>query len=244
MRPLRSFSPRLALVLALACGCRATAPTPTDALAAYASALRENRYADAWRLLSASSRQALPYEAFERAAREHPDELRDALAAVDRVDPNAPVTARLELASGEVVTLTEEDGEWHLDPSTLEFYGQHTPRQALRSFVRALERRRWDVLLRLAPRAVVAGLTSAAASAAHAPGQSPPTAADRLRDAWSGAEAERVEQTLRRLREALDQGRHIEEVGDSATMTYGPTAGQSIARLTREDGLWKVEDPD
>ena len=85
----------------------------------------------------------------------------------------------------------------------------------------------------------------AAANAPRDAGQGPQTAADRLRDAWSAPqESAHVEQTLRRLREALDQGRRIEEVGESATMTYGPTAGQSVARLVREEGLWRVEDPD
>ncbi len=47
---------------------------------------------------------------------------------------------------------------------------------------------------------------------------------------------------LRLLQADLDRGRPIEVVGDRATMTYGAT--QHVARLVREDGLWKVEDLD
>src|SRR5207245_1314506 len=112
------------------------------------------RYVDAWQLLSTDARRALPYEDFDRAARAHPDEVRGLIDTYSRVDPRAPVTARLDLEGAEPVTLVYEGGAWRLDPSALEFYGQRTPRQCLRAFVRALERQRWDVLVRLAPRRV------------------------------------------------------------------------------------------
>jgi hypothetical protein len=205
-----------------ACGAR---PGPADAIASYSAALREARYADAYRLLSTETRRILAYDDFERLAREHPDEVRETVRWLERVDPQAPVTARMDLANGEAVTFVEENGEWRLDPSVLDFYGQRTPRQALRSFVRALERRRWDVLLRFVPRRLAEGLT-----------------ADRLRQAWSqGNDADEVQRMLRQLQGSLDYP--IEVVGNRATMSYGP-GRRYVVQFLREDGEWKIEDPE
>lgn len=214
-----------ALAVALfagAAGCAGARPGPIDAIAAYSAALRDARYTDAYRMLSSEARRVVSYEDF---AREHPDEVRQTLRWLDQVEPNAPVTARLELSSGETVTLVEENGQWRLDPTVLDFYGQRTPRQALRSFVRALEARRYDILLRFAPRRLAQGLT-----------------AEALRRAWEqGNQADDVQRMLTALRSSLD--RPIEVVGDRATMQYGVN-GRYIAQLVREDGVWKVEDPE
>ncbi len=229
----------VALLAVSACG--AAQPTPVDTLASYREALREGRLADAYRMLSTNARTLIPYERYEEMARRYPDELREAITAFGELSPGAPVTARMELASGEVITLVEEGGRWRIDPSTLEFYGQHTPSQALRSFTRALARERWEVLVRLAPRRVVERLES---MARESPGDGGAvTAAEALRRAWTGPDAEGAQNLLRRMRDALDRGRPIEVVGDRASMSYG-TGNQSLARLVREDGLWRVEEPE
>ena len=234
----------LGLTLSLsALGCATASSGPREAVRTYADALRDQRWPDAWRALSAETRRALPYEDFERLARQHPEAVRDAVHSLDHVELSAPVTARMELADGSEVTLRYEDGAWRVDPGSLTFYPQRTPRQALRSFARALELQRWEVLLDLAPRAVRERLDRAAREAPARPDGRPNTAADRLRDAWSGPQAEAAAEMLRQLREALERGRAIEALGDRATMTYG-TGGQSVARLVREDGLWRVEDPE
>lgn len=213
-------------MLAVFASCAGARPGPTDAVASYAAALRDARYEDAYRLLSAETRRLLSYEDFSRVARESPDEVRETLRWLDRVDPRAPVTARLELQGGEPLMLVEEGGQWRLDPSALEFYGQRTPRQTLRSFARALQNRRWDVLLRFAPRRIAEGLN-----------------AEQLRAAWDrGSEAEQVQAMLTQLQIALDANREPEVSGDRATPQYGP-GSRYLAQLVREDGVWKVENP-
>jgi len=223
-----TMRPWIALFLCAASavgGCAGARPGPSDVVASYTAALREQRYGDAYRLLSAEARRALPYDDFEQLARSNPDEVRETVRSLDQVDPTAPVTARMELPSGDTVQLVLENGQWRLDPSALDFYGQHTPRQALHSFVRALERRRYDVLLRFVPRRLAQGMT-----------------VDALRHAWeSDDEAEQVQSMLRALRAGLDHP--IEVVGDRATMQYGLN-GRFVAQLVREDGVWKIEDPD
>lgn len=220
------------------CACAARPAGPVDALRSYADALRSRRYEDAWRMLAREVRDALPEDAFERMARERPDEVAELVQRYGAIPRETPVTARLELPSGDVVTLVQESGRWRIDPSALDFYAQHTPTQALRSFLRALDRQRWEVLLQLAPRRVVDRLEREGRAA-----QPPQTAAERLRAAWTGPDAESVHAMSERLRAALNQGRPVEVLGDLATMTYG-THGQSVARLVREDGLWKIDDPE
>ena len=53
----------------------------------------------------------------------------------------------------ETLRLRREDGTWRVVTDVIDWYSQRTPRQAVRSFVRAVEARRWDVLLRLLPEA-------------------------------------------------------------------------------------------
>ena len=62
-----------------------------------------------------------------------------------------PPRVEVQLPLGETVPLVLEDGRWRIDGPLLEPWGQRTPRAALRTFVRALEQRRYDVLSRLVP---------------------------------------------------------------------------------------------
>lgn len=205
--------------------CSAGRQAPFDVVQSYHSALRDGRYSEAYQLLSADARRATTYDDFERVARENPDEVRETVRWLEQVDPNAPVTARLDLGNGETVQLVEEGSGWRLDPAVLDFYGQRSPRQTVRSFTRALDRRRWDVLVRFAPRRVAEGLS-----------------ADQLRDAWErGADADDVQRMLTALRQSTE--RPIEVSGERATMTYG-VGNRFTMQLVREDGVWKIEDPD
>jgi hypothetical protein len=222
---MRALARVAALCLPALVACSAGRQAPFDVVQSYHSALRESRYSDAYSLLSSDARRTLSYDDFERVARDNPDEVRETVRWLEQVDPNAPVTARLDLGNGENVQLVEEGGGWRLDPAVLDFYGQRSPRQCVRSFTRALDRRRWDVLVRFAPRRVAESLT-----------------ADQLRDAWErGGDADDVQRMLTALRQSTE--RPIEVSGDRATMTYG-VGNRFTMQLVREDGVWKVEDPD
>ncbi|MGH7752333.1 MAG: hypothetical protein ACREN5_05925, partial [Gemmatimonadales bacterium] len=118
--------------------------------------------------------------------------------------------------------LVFEGGRWKLGHDPLDFYGQATPRDALRSFVRAVQRRRWDVVLRFVPQAWVGGTT-----------------AESLRRDWQGPRREEIAALVRTLRAHLEDP--IEQKGDRARMPYGPS---TAVEFVREGGLWKIADPD
>ncbi|MCS6799998.1 MAG: hypothetical protein NZ898_16030 [Myxococcota bacterium] len=210
-----------ALAILTACGPPA-ARSPDQTLRELARAIRERRADAVWALLSAEQRSRLSVADVEARLRADPHELRELAAALERPDDEPAIVARVVLATGDAVDLTFEDGAWRIDASLLDYYDQSTPRAALRSFVRAVERGRYDVVLRLVPDADREGLDE-----------------DQLRRAWSGEGRESIERLVAILRSNLD--RPIEVVGDTATMAYGD---RFVARLVREDGRWKIEDPD
>ena len=88
--------------------------------------------------------------------------------------------------------------------------------------MRALQQHRYDVVLRLCPNRHRATLSI-----------------DTLRAAWEGDQREENARLLARLRAAIRAP--IVESGEEARMPYGD---RGEVRFVREDGLWKIEDPD
>jgi hypothetical protein len=109
-----------------------------------------------------------------------------------------------------------------VEATAIDLYAQDSPRHAVQGFVRALERKRYDVILRYVPDGHKEGLDPA-----------------KLKTAWEGHDKEEMEQVLSALKQALPTAT-IEETGERATMPYG--AG--TLQLVRERGLWKIEDFD
>jgi hypothetical protein len=60
-----------------------------------------------------------------------------------------------------------------------------------------------------------------------------------MREAWTGEGREEVERLLSNLRNHVDNP--IERVGDHATMPYG---GRLRVQFIREEGAWKIVDPE
>jgi hypothetical protein len=213
----------LALIVA-ACGGATAAQSPEDIVAAYARALRAGRSADAWALMSADYRRRVSQAEFARHLAENPAEAREAADALGHPDGPAAQRAELQLADGDSVSLVRDEGDWRIATNLADFYDQSTPRAALRSFVRAMERERYDVVLRFVPDADREGMTEA-----------------RMRTAFAEEGRDETARLIAALRAALDAP--LEEIGDHATLRYGED-GRRVARLRREDGLWKIEDPD
>ncbi len=225
----------LPLILTLgAAGCASTSG-PSDTLRAYASALEDKRVDDAYRMLSDEAKRAISLEAFRRMVLENPDDVLEVARALAR--PAAPpvVTATVTMPNGDELALVLEDGKWRVDAAAVDLYGQSTPRQALAGFLRAHERRRYDVLLRYIPDADREGATAGPLGAATEGGA---ITAEQLKAAWEGAQKEETDRVLQALRAALPTAT-IEENGDTASMSYG--SGGTVSFL-RERGLWKIRD--
>jgi hypothetical protein len=239
MRALSDMDARsLLLVLLLgaasSAGCAGTGG-PSDTLRAYASALQDKRVEDAYKMLSDEAKRSISLEAFRRMVLENPDDVLEIARALAR--PSAPpvVTATVTMPNGDELALVLEDGKWRVDAAAVDLYGQSTPRQALAGFLRAHERRRYDVLVRYIPDADREG---GAAGPLGATGGGGEITAEQLRAAWEGAQKEETDRVLQALRAALPTAT-IEENGDTASMSYG--SGGTVSFL-RERGLWKIRD--
>lgn len=162
-----------ALVLP-ACGSSYAQQGPSDTLRAYAQALQEGRVDAAYRLLSDEAKRSMSLEAFRRAVRDNPDDALEIARAIARPAADPVVTATVTMPNGEELLLVFEGGRWRLDAAAVDLYGQATPRQALVGFLRAFERRRYDVIMRYVPDAEREGLVEPAGAApdeAGAPGE-------------------------------------------------------------------------
>lgn len=204
------------------CGGAGVQAEPGSTVAAFSAALREGRWEDAYGMMSRSYQRRVPLEEFRRHLDSNPAEAREAAEALSRPDGPPEEVAVVTYADGERVEMVREGGDWRIATNVVDFYDQSTPRSALRSFVRAMERERFDVVMRMVPEADLEGMS-----------------VERMREAWSGDNREEIERLIANLRSHLDNP--IEQVGDRATMPYGE---RYTAVLVREDGDWKVEDPD
>ena len=195
---------------------------PQSVLRSYARALEEGRSDDAYRLLSDEARRGISLEAFRRMVKDDPEGVREIGHALER--PTAPpvVTATVTSPSGQELHLVLEGSGWRVDGSSIDLYAQDTPRHAIQGFIRAVERKRYDVVMRYVPDTHREGLDG-----------------DKLKTAWEGHEKDEIEQVVTALKQALPAAT-IEETGERATMPYGAGTMQ----LVREHGLWKIENFD
>jgi hypothetical protein len=204
----------------LACAQRSAAPA--GAIEAYAAAIERKDYATAYGLMASAYHQQVSLADFrktmERDATELAADARSLRESADRWNGRVTVA----VPGDERVSLSREGGSWRLDGPPLDPYGQATPRAALRSFVRAVESKRYDVLVRLAPARFRSTITP-----------------EKLRAFWEGAAGAPERAFLRELR--LNLYARIAEEGDEAFMTYG--TGRQV-RFVREDGLWRIESPE
>ncbi|WP_437490904.1 hypothetical protein WME75_14595 [Sorangium sp. So ce1014] len=156
----------LLFTLALsACGSSYAQQGPSDTLRAYAQALQEGRVDAAYRLLSDEAKRSMSLEAFRRAVRDNPDDALEIARAIARPAADPVVTATVTMPNGEELLLVFEGGGWRLDAAAVDLYGQATPRQALVGFLRAFERRRYDIIMRYVPDAEKEGLVEPAGGA-------------------------------------------------------------------------------
>jgi hypothetical protein len=223
MRPWPPLACAFATASVLACAAvQHPDDNPQGVLHAYARALEDGRADDAYRLLSDEARRGVSLEAFRRMVKDDPDGVKEIGRSLAR--PTAPpvVTASVTSPNGQELNLVLENGKWRVDASTIDLYAQDTPRHAIVGFIRAIERKRYDIVMHYVPETHKEGLD-----------------ASKLQAAWEGHEKEEIQQVVGALKQALPTAT-IEETGERATMPYGAGTMQ----LVREHGLWKIENFD
>lgn len=210
------------MVLGLAAACAARSGSPPSTVLAYAAAVERRDYAAAYQLMSSGFRQRVPLADFRRQLEQNSAEVAADVRVLRGSADRWAGRVEVPLPGDDRVALVREGGGWRLEDRPLDPYGQSTPRAALRAFVRAVENRRYDVLLRLAPTRF-RGILSA----------------DKLRAFWEGEQAAQNRRLLRELR--LNLNSPISEEADEAFMTYG---SNRQVRFVREEGSWCVESPE
>jgi hypothetical protein len=211
------------LALCALAGCAHPAEGPQGTLTAFAAAVEHQDYARAYALTSAEFQKRTPLSVFRATLDAGGADAQQAARRLSDRTTAGPLRVSVALDLGETLPLVSEDGRWRVDAQPFELWSQATPRAALRTFIRAMERRRFDIALRLVPRRSRAEVSEAA-----------------LRGYWEGERRSENLKLLERLRAAVASA-PIVELGDEAHMPYGE--GQE-ARFVREDGAWKIEDPD
>jgi hypothetical protein len=217
---------RVAVVSALALvGC-ASSPrepqSPEAVLLAFARALSDGKPEAAYAMMSSQYRNRVSFAAWQKTLDENSQEAIEIGNALSHRQGQAEVQAVVHDADGQAVVLTREGQRWLIASELMEFYDQSTPRMALRAFVHAMQRKRYDVVLRLMPEADKEGVTTAS-----------------MDKAWGHDSGDEVERMLSQLRNHLDDP--IEVVGNRATLPYGE---RSRVQFLREGGRWKIEDPE
>jgi predicted SnoaL-like aldol condensation-catalyzing enzyme len=195
---------------------------PEGALAAYAKAVQGKNYAEAYELMSDNFRQKYPKEDFIRMLKDNAADVRFYTAKFKDKPQKRKVRAVLEYANGDNLFLVMEGEEWKLAAEPLSTYSQQTPSDALRSFIRAVEQRRYHIVLRFVPSRWASSMSAA-----------------KLQQEWEGSKKKEVGLLIQNLR--ANRNAKIHMGTNTATMPYG---GKYQVRFIREEGKWKIEDPD
>lgn len=209
----------LAVAVLMLSACASRVVRPEEALARYLAAARAGRVAEAYAMMSDGYRRDHDATAFGRAVREHRQDLDAASARLSAGAPTVELRAEARYGDGEVLPLVMEGGAWRIAADPTEFYPQSTPAEALRSFLLAVERKRYDVVLRFVPSRARKSVTL-----------------DQLRVRWEGEKRTELTFEIAEVRAHLAEP--IDVSGDEARLALGE---KRQVRLSREEGAWKIE---
>jgi hypothetical protein len=213
---------RVALVLLVLAGC-GRAASPAGTLDAYGAALRARDYGEAYGMMSEAFRAKYSEDEFVRMMKDSGREAGETASRIAKGHRAIEIRAEFSYGYGDTMRLVQEDGTWRIASNPLEFYSQATPRDALRSFIRAYHLQRWDVMLRFVPTRYKERMT-----------------VEQLRTQFAGSQRGEIAAMIKTIEANLDAP--ITEKGKAeARMAYGE---RGEVKLTLEDGLWKVQDLD
>lgn len=216
------------LTLALLCaglvwtGLTACAPNlPQQVVAQYGQALKADNPRDAYELLAPELRARVSFEDFAddwKQRRKALHNVRDELT--DAVTQPARVQAKVAYSDYDTLQMRLTEDGWRITGGVLDIASQDTPRRALISFVRAMEARRYDRLMRFVPERYAQHMDV------------------EMLKADFERRSDEIDTLVAELKANLDNP--IIERDDRATMNYGPRR----VTFVREDDVWKIADPD
>ena len=213
----------VAVAALVSCCASLSQPQPSTAdkvVRSFARALSEGENRAAYELMSPAYRARVSFEAWQKNLADNPQEVGEASRRLGRVRNQTDVHA-LERSQREPLVLTQEQGRWFIAKEPIELYDQATPRAALRSFVAAFTRKRYDVILRLMPEADKEGVTS-----------------ETLTQHFGHAARDEIARMLSQLVPNLDAP--IEQHEQYATMPY---AEHRRVSFLLEQGRWRIQSP-
>ncbi len=211
----------LAIFVMGAVGCHSPKMDAQATARAYYRALAAGRAGRAYDLLDPSLKKQMSRSRFLRNAEELSDEQRAAFKkAASSKDLNVSVVLTLHTKESRTLVWRKTKKGWRLTTNLFAFYPQDSPRQALRSFLTALQHRRLDILLRFVPRKFRKHMSD-----------------KDIQSMFQGEQGKRIRTLAKILASHLDDPMEIH--GDSATLVYGDGAK---VNLVREEGVWRILD--
>jgi len=211
-----------AAMAALLLGCGARQAGPVSALHDYSAALRAHDYSAAYDMMSESFQAKHSREDFVRMMKESGPEVAQTAQMLGSQHKSVDVTAEFNFGIGDTMRLVQEDGEWRIASNPMAFYSQGTPREALRSFVRAYSLRRWDVMMRFVPTKYRERMS-----------------VEKMREQFEGDHREELDSMMNMIQANLDEP--ITDKGNEARMPYGD---RFEVKFVLEEGRWKIQDLD
>ena len=203
-----------------ACGGAGSGPRAT--LELYSQSLRTQNYRQAYAMMSSGFQAKHSPEEFGRTMRENEREVAETATRLAASPDVVDVTAEFSYGLGDTMRLIQESGEWRIASNPVAFYDQSTPRNALRSFLRAYRLERWEVMLRFVPNKYRDKMDVA-----------------KLREQFAGAHQTEISTRMNMLEANLEEP--ILDKNNEARMPYGE---RYEVKFVREDGDWKVKDID
>jgi hypothetical protein len=203
-------------------GCGPMRPQPTTpegVTREFAIALSQTDYQHAYELMDASYRARIDFMEFQERLSDDAEETFALANALSHATPSTETEGVLTYEEDRTLRLKPSGRTWRIATDVTLFYDQSTPRATLDSFLRAMEKRRYNVVMRFIPIADKKGVTP-----------------DLLSEYWSKEGRQPLERLISSLRD--NRQAPIEEVGDLAVMPYG---GRCSLQFRRENGLWKIE---
>ena len=195
---------------------------PNQTLDNYGSALKNHDYGAAYDLMSSSFHNKISHNNYVRMMRDNGREVSETADRLRGKKGSLEVSAEFEYGLGDKMLLVQEGGRWRISANPLGFYDQSTPRNALRSFLRAYRLERWDVMLRFVPNTYREKMDI-----------------PKMKAQFIGPSREQMENLINTLEANVDEP--IVERGNDARMSYGD---RFTVAFMKEDGAWKLKDLD